>query len=222
MSSRIPVFKFRAVEVYNALPRSAAFRFSFPSKWAQETPKKRALGPYHKPQSRLCLCSNRFLGHRSVPYILVDGFLFLLGSFCYPPGSGSAAIRRNMAQTAAASDGSPPGATNSTGRASKRGVASTPIMEEPRTELCQLERTLGIRMERIQAIAICKRRVGFGVALIACHRLPSAEWFSSQENSCKRRQGPDVSPNIERRANSPLDRLGRSFENIRSRREQLV
>ena len=87
----------------------------------------------------------------------------------------------------AASDGSPPGATNSTGRASKRCVASTPIMEEPRTELCQLERTLGIRMERIQAIAICKRRVGFGVALIACHRLPSAEWFSSQENSCKRR-----------------------------------
>jgi hypothetical protein len=60
-------------------------------------------------------------------------------------------------------------------------------MEEPRTELCQLERTLGIRMERIQAIAICKRRLGFGVALIACHRLPSAEWFRSQEKSCKRR-----------------------------------
>jgi hypothetical protein len=36
-------------------------------------------------------------------------------------------------------------------------------------------------------MANCKRRVGFGVALIACHRLPSAEWFSSQENSCKRR-----------------------------------
>ena len=29
MSSRIPVFKFRAVEVYNALPRSAGFRSSF-------------------------------------------------------------------------------------------------------------------------------------------------------------------------------------------------
>ena len=123
---------------------------------------------------------------------------------------------------AAASGSFPPGATNSAGRASKRRVASTPIMEEPRTELCQLERTLGIRMERIQAIAICRRRVGFGVALIACHRLPSAEWFSSQENSRKRRQAPDVSPNIERRANSPLDRLGRSFENVRSRREQLV
>ncbi len=118
--------------------------------------------------------------------------------------------------------GSSPGASNSTGRAGKRCVASTPIMEEPRTELCQLERTLGIRMERIQAIAICKRRVGFGVALIACHRLPSAEWFSSQENFCKRRQGPDVSPNIERRADSPLDRFGLSFENIRSRREQLM
>jgi hypothetical protein len=75
-------------------------------------------------------------------------------------------------------------------------------------------------MERIQAIALCKRRVGFGVALIACHRLPSAEWLSSQENACKRRQGPDVSPNIERFENSPLDRLGRRFENIRRRREQ--
>jgi hypothetical protein len=125
-------------------------------------------------------------------------------------------------RTAAAPGGSPPGATNSTGRASKRRVASTPIMEEQRTELCQLERTLGIRMERIQAIAICKRRVGFGVALIACHRLPRAEWFSSQENSCQRRWGADVSPNIERFENSPLDRLGRSFENISSRREPLA
>ena len=54
-------------------------------------------------------------------------------------------------RTTAASGGFPPGATNSTGRASKRCVASTLIMEEPRTELFQLERTLGIRMERLQA-----------------------------------------------------------------------
>ena len=123
-------------------------------------------------------------------------------------------------RTTAASSGSPPGATNSTGRASQRRVAFTAVMEEPLTELCQLEGTLVIRMERIQAIALCKSRVGFGVALIACHRLPSAEWLSSQENAYKRGQGPDVSPNIERRANSPLDRPGRSLENIRSRREQ--
>ncbi len=38
-----------------------------------------------------------------------------------------------------------------TGRASKRGVASTLIMQDQRTELFQLERTLGIRMERMQA-----------------------------------------------------------------------
>jgi len=136
----------------------------------------------------------------------------LAAARCCPPW-----LRR-----AAASGSFPPGATKSSGRASKRRVASTPIMEEPRTELCQLERTLGIRMERIQAIAICERRVGFGGALIACPRLPSTEWLNSQENSCKRRWGADVSPNIERRANCPLDRPGRSFENVRSRREQLV
>jgi hypothetical protein len=137
-----------------------------------------------------------------------------------PPAAVVARFAATWPRTAAASGGSPPGATNSTGRANKRRVVSIPIMEEQRTEMCQLERTLDIRMERIQAIALCKRRVGFGVALIACHRLPSAEWLSSQENACKRRQGPDVSPNIERFENSPLDRLGRRFENIRLRREQ--
>ena len=38
-----------------------------------------------------------------------------------------------------------------TGRAGKSGVASTLIGEEQRTELSQLERTLGIRMERMRA-----------------------------------------------------------------------
>jgi ATP-dependent RNA helicase RhlE len=38
-----------------------------------------------------------------------------------------------------------------TGRAGKDGVASTLFMREQRSELFQLERTLGIRMERMQA-----------------------------------------------------------------------
>ena len=38
-----------------------------------------------------------------------------------------------------------------TGRAGKIGVASTLFGREQRTELLQLERTLGIRMERMQA-----------------------------------------------------------------------
>ena len=38
-----------------------------------------------------------------------------------------------------------------TGRAGKRGVASTLFAREQRSELFQLERTLGIRMERMQA-----------------------------------------------------------------------
>src|SRR5215467_688902 len=36
-----------------------------------------------------------------------------------------------------------------TGRAGERGVASTLFVREQRTELFQLERTLGIRMERV-------------------------------------------------------------------------
>jgi superfamily II DNA/RNA helicase len=36
-----------------------------------------------------------------------------------------------------------------TGRAGERGVASTFFLREQRTELFQLERTLGIRMERV-------------------------------------------------------------------------
>jgi ATP-dependent RNA helicase RhlE len=38
-----------------------------------------------------------------------------------------------------------------TGRAGKRGVASTLFVREQRTELFELERTLGIRMERVYA-----------------------------------------------------------------------
>ncbi len=38
-----------------------------------------------------------------------------------------------------------------TGRAGKTGVASTLYGREQRSELMQLERTLGIRMERVQA-----------------------------------------------------------------------
>ena len=38
-----------------------------------------------------------------------------------------------------------------TGRAGKHGVASTLFAKEQRSELFQIERTLGIRMERIQA-----------------------------------------------------------------------
>src|SRR6266851_9870229 len=40
-----------------------------------------------------------------------------------------------------------------TGRAGKSGVASTLVGAEQRTELFQLERTLGIRMERMRADA---------------------------------------------------------------------
>lgn len=38
-----------------------------------------------------------------------------------------------------------------TGRAGERGVASTLFLREERSELLQLERTLGVRMERMQA-----------------------------------------------------------------------
>jgi ATP-dependent RNA helicase RhlE len=49
-----------------------------------------------------------------------------------------------------------------TGRASKRGVASTLVMQEQRTELFQLERTLGIRMERMPAEGDFEARVESG------------------------------------------------------------
>ena len=45
-----------------------------------------------------------------------------------------------------------------TGRAGKRGVASTLVLEEQRTELFQLERTLGIRMERMQVETDLRKR----------------------------------------------------------------
>ena len=38
-----------------------------------------------------------------------------------------------------------------TGRVGKRGIASTLFVREQRTELFELERTLGIRMERVSA-----------------------------------------------------------------------
>jgi ATP-dependent RNA helicase RhlE len=38
-----------------------------------------------------------------------------------------------------------------TGRAGERGVASTLFVREQRTELVELERTLGIRMERVSS-----------------------------------------------------------------------
>ena len=60
-----------------------------------------------------------------------------------------------------------------TGRAGKRGVASTFFGREQRPELLQIERTLGISMERMQAevSASTERRPGKGIQV---ERFPSA------------------------------------------------
>ena len=163
MSSRIPVFKFPAVEVYNALPHPAVFRFSFPSKWTQETPKKRALALTPSLSSGSASARTDFSDTALSLISLLMDFSPCWAVSVIPLEAAAPRFAATWPRTTAASGGSPPGATNSTGRASERRGVFTPIMEEQRTALCQMECTLGIRMERIQAIAYCRRRVGFGV-----------------------------------------------------------
>ncbi len=164
MSSRIPVHIFRTEEVYIVLPHFAAIRFSFPSQWPLGDVEKARIGPHHKPHPPGASSARTDFSDTALSLIsLLMGF-----SPCWSVSdiSRKVAAPRFAAtwpRATAASGGSPPGATISTRRASERRGVFTPIMEEQRTALCQMECTLGIRMERIQAIAYCRRRVGFGV-----------------------------------------------------------
>ena len=75
-----------------------------------------------------------------------------------------------------------------TGRAGELGVASTLFAREQRSELHQLERTLGIRMERMQADDTpFGKPTAPGSTSIPPKPQPEEEWFASPEKSCKSR-----------------------------------
>ncbi len=61
-----------------------------------------------------------------------------------------------------------------TGRAGERGIASTLFVREQRTELFQLERALGIRMERASSLNGESREKNAPVRPHAAERIPAA------------------------------------------------
>ena len=80
--ARICFLAFLAETVYDTHPRFGAVHFGFHPNGPQRSPKRLSL----PLTTGYCLCSKRFLGHLSIPCLVVDEFFFLPGGFFWRVG----------------------------------------------------------------------------------------------------------------------------------------